>query len=119
MRIDHVRSSAEVNEIDLQGDIMRKSVLGFVALLALGGRIGNAAGIHVAPLYQPAVVASPWVVEAGARYWYSSGKNWYNLYDPVVLGQLNSRLTYDGMRANAGEGFFRIDSPWGLFVKGD
>jgi hypothetical protein len=118
MRIDHVRSSAEVNQIDLQGGIMRKSLLGFVASLALGASIANAADVPVAPLYQPAVVASPWVVEAGARYWYSSGKNWYNLYDPVVLGQLNSRLTYDGMRANSGEGFFRIDSPWGIFVKG-
>jgi hypothetical protein len=97
---------------------MKKSLLGFVAILAFDATIASAADLSVAPLYRPAVVASPWVVEVGARYWYSSGKNWYNLYDPVVLSQLNSRLTYDGMRANSGEGFFRIDSPWGIFVKG-
>jgi hypothetical protein len=97
---------------------MKKSLLGFVAVLALDATIANAADVPVAPIYQPAPVASPWVVEVGARYWYSSGKNRYNFYDPAVPSQLNSRLTYDGMRANAGEGFFRIDSPWGIFAKG-
>jgi hypothetical protein len=60
----------------------------------------------------------PWVFELGAGYFYSGGKNWYDLYNDPSPSQLNSRLTYDNPHANSGEGFFRIDSPWAVFVKG-
>jgi hypothetical protein len=98
---------------------MKKSLLGYVAALALTASVANAADMPVAPVYRALTPApAAWVWEVGARYWYSSGKNWYNFYDNVALSQLNSRLTYDGLAANSGEGFFRVDSPFGIFVKG-
>ena len=66
---------------------------------------------------QPAAPA-PWVFEIGARYVYSSGKNWYDLYNDPNPSQLNSRLTYDGLNAHSGEVFFRVDSPSAIFIKG-
>jgi hypothetical protein len=92
--------------------------------LATGGRLTvrkefNAAGVPAAPVYRaPSVLPSSWVWEAGGRYWYSSAKNWYDFYSNRIPSQLNSRLTYDGLAANSGEGFFRVDSPLGMFLKG-
>ena len=64
------------------------------------------------------VAPAPWVFEIGARYVYSSGKNWYDLYNDPNPSQLNSRLTYDGLNAHSGEVFFRVDSPSAIFIKG-
>jgi hypothetical protein len=72
--------------------------------------------VHAAPL-PPA-----WVWEFGGRYWYSSGKNWYNYYGDTTASLLVSRLTYQGMTGQSGEAFFRVDSVSGMlervFVKG-
>jgi opacity protein-like surface antigen len=60
-------------------------------------------------------------VEAGARYWYSSGKFQKDLgstTDPALANILNSRLTYDST-ANAGEFFGRVEIPLNMFVKGN
>ena len=79
----------------------------------------QAADNRVQPVvYKAAVAPAPWVFEIGARYVYSSAKNWYDLYNDPTPTQLNSRLTYDGLNAHSGEGFFRIDSPSAIFVKG-
>src|SRR5262249_24261543 len=60
--------------------------------------------------------APGWEVDLGARYWYSSGKfQWDNF---AAANILESRLTYDRLRAHSGEVFGRIDSPWNVFVKG-
>jgi hypothetical protein len=95
---------------------MRKSVIGVVATLALSTAAVHAADLGVRPIYK--AVPAAWVWEVGARYMYSSGKNWYDLYNDPTPAQLNSRLTYDGLRANSGEAFFRVDSPSAWFVKG-
>ena len=95
---------------------------------AAGGKLGlrkafsasvQAADNRVQPVvYKAAVAPAPWVFEIGARYVYSSAKNWYDLYNDPTPTQLNSRLTYDGLNAHSGEGFFQIDSPSAIFVKG-
>jgi hypothetical protein len=93
---------------------MRKSMIGVAAAVAL-----SASSVHAQPVvYRAAVAPTPWVYEIGARYFYSSAKNWYDLYNNPNPAQLNSRLTYDGLNANSGEAFFRIDSPSAIFVKG-
>ncbi len=68
-----------------------------------------------------AVVAEPpvWSLESGLRYFYSTGGYKKSLSDNVAHSQLNSRLTYAGASASAGESFVRLDhNPTGLFVKG-
>jgi opacity protein-like surface antigen/outer membrane protease len=62
---------------------------------------------------RPVVWASGWDVDAGVRYWYSSGRSQNENGNPQV-----SRLTYNGMSANSGEIFGRIDTPLNVFVKG-
>jgi opacity protein-like surface antigen len=67
----------------------------------------------------PIFVASPWQIEVGARYWYSSGGFQKDLYDPFVTAQKNSRLTYADITGHSAETFFRIDHiPTGLYLKG-
>ena len=101
------------------GAKMKNSMIGVAAALALSAGSVHAADKAVRPVvYRPAVAPVPWVFEVGARYFYSAGKNWYDLYNDPTPAQLNSRLTYDNPHANSGEGFFRIDSPWAVFVKG-
>jgi opacity protein-like surface antigen len=53
--------------------------------------------------------------ELGTRYWYSTGRTSYAYptNQPLV-----SKLTYDGLTAQSGELFYRVDSPVDLFVKG-
>ncbi|MBI5131224.1 MAG: outer membrane beta-barrel protein [Rhodopseudomonas palustris] len=61
-----------------------------------------------------------WTVEVGGRYWYSSGRFQKDLGATFNQNQqttLNSRLTYDS-KANSGELFGRVDSPYDVFVKG-
>jgi hypothetical protein len=58
------------------------------------------------------------VVETGLRYWYSTAKNSYNYYGDTTTAFLVSRLSYDGLPAHSGEGFFRLDGPLGFFLKG-
>ena len=67
------------------------------------------------------VVESGWDVEAGARYWYSSGrfqKDLGSATDAASATILNSRLTYV-TTANSGEFFGRVDTPPDIFVKGN
>jgi outer membrane protease len=64
---------------------------------------------------RPVVWTGGWDIEAGARYWYSSGKSQNENGSPNILV---SRLTYDNMSANSGEIFGRIDTPSNVFVKG-
>ena len=47
-------------------------------------------------------------IETGMRYWFSSGRYKFDLYD--TSGAMNvSRLTYDGSVAQSAEGYFRLD----------
>ncbi len=80
--------------------------------------LGNA---YAADLPVKAVKAAPlsmWQFEVGARYFYSSGRTRFNLFDPFATAQLNSRLTYRELDSNAGEGFARVDHVSGFFAKG-
>lgn len=56
-----------------------------------------------------------WEFEAGARYWYS----WGNFQSSNgTATSLVSRLPYNNMEGHSGELFARLDSPFGVFVKG-
>ena len=63
-----------------------------------------------------------WDFEFGSRAWFSSGKFQWNIgAGPAGTGGNSdiSRLTYDGLTGYTGEYFQRIDTPWGLFTKGN
>jgi opacity protein-like surface antigen/outer membrane protease len=71
---------------------------------------------------QPTGWAPGWEFDFGSRFWYSSGKFQWN----ISAGQAGtggnsdiSRLTYDALTGYTGEYFQRIDSPWGVFTKGN
>ncbi|MHC4049585.1 outer membrane beta-barrel protein [Bradyrhizobium sp. 25ACV] len=75
------------------------------------------------PLYgaTPPISAPPvaftrgWSLESGTRFWLSRGRfQWDNGRDDLV-----SRLTYHKLDGIAGELFERVDSPWGIFLKGN
>jgi hypothetical protein len=63
---------------------------------------------------------SPFVFEAGARYWYSIGQNRFAFTNNIFpFGNPTSTLDWDRMQGHSGEGFARVDHlPTGLFVKG-
>jgi opacity protein-like surface antigen/outer membrane protease len=64
--------------------------------------------------------AAGWEFDVGGRYWYSWGRFQKDLGATASAATANvlvSRLTYD-TKANSGEFFGRIETPWNLFVKG-
>ena len=77
-------------------------------------------GVSGMPFAASAMAAySGWAFEPGIRYWYSSGRFQKDL--PATSQSsvsLISRFTYAGLKANSGELFARLDSPWDVFVKG-
>lgn len=92
--------------------------LGTAASAALAAVMAvSAARAADMPLKAPPPVASAWDAEFGARYWYSWGRFKKDLFDPFTTSQLNSRLTYSGMNAHAGELYGRVDNVTGLFLK--
>ena len=61
-----------------------------------------------------------WDFEFGSRVWFSSGKfQWDNALQLSTPQILELRLTYNGLTGYTGEYFQRIDTPWGLFAKGN
>ncbi|WP_315766582.1 MULTISPECIES: tetratricopeptide repeat protein [unclassified Bradyrhizobium] len=63
-----------------------------------------------------------YALEAGLRYWYSSGQNRYRYFaDQTGTAQV-SRLAYSGLTGHTGEMFFRVDALDGpftnMFLKG-
>lgn len=97
----------------------------FLATSALVAALAQVSFASAADLGQPVlkgapppVFVSPWTFETGLRYWYSVGRFRFNLGDPFVPGQLNSRLDYTSQRAHSAESFFRLDHDIGAFVKG-
>jgi opacity protein-like surface antigen len=66
-----------------------------------------------------AAIAPGWAFEAAARYWVSSGRFQKDL--PAFTNSktsLISRLSFEGLAAQSGEAYGRLDSPWQVFVKG-
>jgi hypothetical protein len=106
-----------------RGTDMKRRLIGCVALaVAFAARSASAADIPGgAPVYTPAPPPA-WLWDFGARYWYSSAKNGYNYYGDTTTSLLVSRLTYQGMTANSGEAYFRLDGSsgplTGVFLKG-
>jgi opacity protein-like surface antigen len=82
------------------------------------------AGAASLPLWVKAPVlkapqASDWSIEAGPRYWVSSGRKQLDLAAPGNANQLNSRLIFDGTIGQAAEAFARLDHRNGMFLKGN
>jgi opacity protein-like surface antigen len=71
-----------------------------------------------APVFK-APPPSDWTIEAGARYWLSTGRKQQDLYDPNTSTQINSRLFFEGATGQAGEAFARLDHRDGMFLKGN
>ena len=69
-----------------------------------------------APVFK-APPPSDWTIEAGARYWVSSGRKQLDLAGNQA-DVLLSRLTYDSVAGQAGEAFARLDHRDGMFLKG-
>lgn len=71
----------------------------------------------------PAVSSAPnfmwpgWSFETAARYVYSVGRFQENLGTQAPRSNI-SRLTYADLSTHAAEWYARLDSPWGLFLKG-
>lgn len=90
--------------------------LSLIALAVVGCGLGSGAladgSLKDAPLH-----ARPWIVEVGARYWYSDGKSYKDLFDTTGALAI-SKLTYDDLKAHSGEIFMRIDHKSGFFLKG-
>jgi len=63
---------------------------------------------HAAP------ILGGWEIDAGTRYWYSSGTE----KNTSGSGSLTSQLTYSNLTGQSGELFARVDTPWRVFVKG-
>ena len=73
-------------------------------------------GASVMPLKaRPApALFTGWEVDAGGRYWYSSGSQ----KNTSGTGALTSQLVYGNLTGQSGEFFVRVDTPTRLFVKG-
>jgi outer membrane protease len=63
---------------------------------------------------RPGLIPEGWVVDAGGRYWYSTGKE----KNTSGSGSLTSQLEYSGLTGQSGELFARVDTPSQIFVKG-
>ena len=63
---------------------------------------------HAAP------ILDGWEIDAGTRYWYSSGTT----KNTSGSGSLTSQLTYSNLTGQSGELFARVDTPSRVFVKG-
>jgi opacity protein-like surface antigen len=70
-----------------------------------------------APVFK-APPPSDWTIQAGARYWVSSGRKQLDLAGSQA-DVLLSRLTYESVAGQAGEAFARLDHRDGMFLKGN
>ena len=71
-----------------------------------------------APVFK-APPPSDWRIEAGARYWVSSGRKQLDLAGLRNANFLLSRLVYENVAGQAAEGFTRLDHRDGMFLKGN
>lgn len=72
---------------------------------------------------KPVLSTGGWSLEGGSRVWLSRGAfQWDYTLAPRFPGDdsvPSSRLTYQGLDGVSGELFGRLDSPWGIFLKGN
>ena len=65
-------------------------------------------GVAMMPVKaRPAPILQGWEVDAGTRYWYSSGTE----KNTSGTGSLMSQLTYSNLTGQSGELFARVDTP--------
>ncbi|MFB6463951.1 outer membrane beta-barrel protein [Bradyrhizobium tunisiense] len=62
----------------------------------------------------PIAFTRGWSLESGTRFWLSRGRFQWDHGSDLV-----SRLTYHKLDGISGELFERVDSPWGIFLKGN
>jgi opacity protein-like surface antigen/outer membrane protease len=62
----------------------------------------------------PAPILEGWEVDAGGRYWYSTGRE----KNTSGSGVLTSQLQYTSLTGQSGELFARVDTPSQIFMKG-
>lgn len=103
------------------------SVVGFNQKLDLvkagiNYRLGWGAPMLEAGAATPLFVKAPtlplgWSVEAGTRYWGSSGRMQKDLNDNASPSRLNSRLIYANQTGHSLESFVRFDHTSGVFAK--
>ncbi|MCK1734339.1 outer membrane beta-barrel protein [Bradyrhizobium sp. 138] len=63
----------------------------------------------------PIAFGDGWSLESGTRLWLSRGRFQWDVGDTDLI----SRLTYHRLDGISGELFERLDSPWGIFLKGN
>ncbi len=103
---------------DLKADIVRAGLN-----YRFGGPDAPPMSDTIMPLKAPVWKAQPplntdWEFEAGARLWFSTGRDGEGpLFSPSL--KLLSRLIYGGLDAFSGETFARVDHASGFFVKGN
>ena len=72
-------------------------------------------GVAAMPVKARSVpIVDGWEVDAGARYWYSTGTS----KNTSGAGSLVSQLNYSNLTGHSGELFARVDTPSQVFVKG-
>jgi opacity protein-like surface antigen len=92
--------------------------------LGVNYRLGSGAPILNANAAMPLFVKAPqlpsgWSIEAGARYFASSGRMQNDLYSSATPWILGARSIYADQTAHTAETFYRFDHHDGLFVKGN
>ena len=71
------------------------------------------------PLKAPALAASGWEIEGGARYMFSSGRAQWEFAGASAPTWFNSsKLTWNNLQTNSAELFGRVDTPWNVFLSG-
>jgi opacity protein-like surface antigen len=71
------------------------------------------------PLKAPAIAASGWEIEGGARYMFSSGRaNWEQAFAATPTWFSSSKLSWNNLQTNSAELFGRVDTPWNVFLSG-
>jgi outer membrane protease len=87
---------------------------------AADGLDANASVAARWPTLPPEKQRSPFLFEAGARYWYSTGDMKFGFANGnPFFGDPTSTLDWRGLTAHSGEVFARVDHvPSGVFVKG-
>jgi len=72
-------------------------------------------GVAAMPVKARSVpIVDGWEVDAGSRYWYSTGTS----KNTSGAGSLDSQLSYSNLTGHSGELFARVDTPSEVFVKG-
>lgn len=115
------KDTAYVDQFGNASEVGFKQKLDLVKA-GLNYRLGSGAptlgaGSDVPLFVKAAALPLGWQIEAGTRYWGSSGRMQKDLNDNVQPSRLNSRLIYGDQTGHSLEAFVRVDHASGLFAK--